>query len=109
MLPDFELDEDMPTLVSGREVVFLEDGPPRSSYANVRVPKPKKQPPLIPPPLPIVLKRESRALDPDARWLASLPAASREVLERARRPQRAWPYGARVSAAICTPIEDIVA
>jgi hypothetical protein len=109
MHPDYELDDDMPTLVSGREALFLEDGPPRSSYANVLVPKPRKMPALIPPPLPFVLKRSQRVLDPESAWLASLPAAAREVLEKARRPERAWPQVARVPAAVCQPIDDLCA
>jgi hypothetical protein len=109
MQPQDEPDEEMPTMVFGREAVLLEDGPPRSSYANVRVPKPRKMPALIPPPLPCVLRRSQRVLDPEAAWLASLPAAAREVLEKARRPERAWPEVPRVAAAVCQPIPDLCA
>lgn len=42
--------------------------------------------PLIPPPLPARLSRVHRDLGADELWLESLPAASRAVLEEARRP-----------------------
>ncbi len=109
MHSDYELDEDVATMVFGREALLLEDGPPRSSYANVAVPKPKKAPALIPPPLPIALRRSQRVLDSESAWLASLPAAAREVLEKARRPERAWPHVPRVAAAVCQPIDDVCA
>jgi hypothetical protein len=60
----------------------------------------------LPPPLPVPLRAErSREieLDEDARWLASLPPATRAVLEAAKQPRLAWPFAPRLEGAIARP------
>lgn len=63
----------------------------------------------IPPPLPIPLTRRVEQVAPlsdsDAAWLASLPPASRNVLEAARRSAAGWPIAPRIASAIAQPIE----
>lgn len=61
--------DDEPTLVHPREVSEV----------------PTRAVPLIPPPLPACLSRVHHELSADEQWLESLPAASRSVLEEARR------------------------
>lgn len=74
--------DDEPTLVHPREVTEV-----RSRLA--------KSP--IPPPLPLTLRRVNRELAPDDLWLASLPAATRATLDRARRGELACGRIARAS------------
>lgn len=39
----------------------------------------------------------------DDAWIEVLPAAARAVLEQARRPAKAWPYGPRIAFAVARP------
>lgn len=69
-----DFDDDEPTLVHPREVTEV-----RGILARaISMPAP------IPPPLPSSLKRVHRELAPDELWLASLPAATRSLLDGVR-------------------------
>lgn len=82
--------------------------PPAKPERKVRAP--------IPPPLPILLKRKvdgegarplvNREPDSDELWLATLPPASRNVLEAARRPVAGWPIAPRLTYAIAQPVRS---
>lgn len=67
-------DDDEPTLVHPREVTEV-----RAILART-----SSMPAPIPPPLPASLKRVHRELAPDDLWLASLPAATRSLLDGVR-------------------------
>ncbi len=75
--------------------------PARPKEATLRAP--------IPPPLPIPLTRRVEQVAPlsdsDEAWLATLPPASRNVLEAARRTAGGWPTAPRIASAIAQPIE----
>lgn len=79
--PDF--DDDLATLVTDRRTLLGEDAPPA---------------------LPFALKR--RTVDERA-WLASLPEATRVVLEVARAPVADWPRVSRPLGAIARPLHKI--
>lgn len=71
------------------------------------VPPPKKKPSVIPPPLPLSLTRKvepARLTSSDEVWLASLPLATRAVLEAARHAPTEWPVAPRLEHAIVTPV-----
>jgi hypothetical protein len=71
------------------------------------VPPPKKKPSVIPPPLPLSLTRKvepARLTDSDEVWLASLPLATRAVLEAARHAPTEWPLAPRLEHAIVRPL-----
>jgi hypothetical protein len=56
-----------------------------------------------PPALPFPL---TRAKAPADAWLADLAPEAPRVLEHARLPAPAWPYGTRVPGAIALPADD---
>lgn len=68
--------DDEPTLVHSRDASEIR--------TRALITRPQRMAP-IPPPLPFTLQRVSRELAPDDLWLASLPAASRAILDQARR------------------------
>ena len=74
--PSDDFADDEPTLVHSREVTEIR--------TLLVVPRPVTLAAPIPPPLPASLHRVHRELAPDDLWLASLPAATRATLDRAR-------------------------
>lgn len=59
-----------------------------------------------PPALPFPLTRAKVRADA---WLEDLPPEARRVLELARLPAPAWPFGERIRGAIAVPDDDRVA
>lgn len=84
----------------------------RIPAALLRLPAPDwkaeaKKPAVIPPPLPLALTRKvepARLTDSDEVWLATLPLATRAVLEAARHATTEWPMAPRLAHAVVTPV-----
>lgn len=84
---DDEDDDEEETLFMNRKVV--------EAVFN----KSKAEPPALP--LPLLCRADEQS------WLERLPAESRQVLEKARRPMPQWPKANRVDAAVARPVKRI--